>query len=410
MTNRSVLIHASVLCGLLSACGKPSAKVQSLNADDFPPSVGPPFGLDVVAGGMSGRELSAAITRANGFAGHRLDAALRNAELGVVGQMTFDGDRLGDIVFTFKDCETVRPILNTRWGAASMGTDGVTKQLIWRSSRSHWFASITPNMTGECRLVFTSSDFFGPKASPPSELAQLTPGLTRKAATQIARDVATSTSAIAFHAVNGARQAVAYDEKTNRVARTYLILPPRAMAALYQAWGDGTTLDGAHPRTVWYDKDSGVRATLADARVLFDVATPWQDWLGGASFIAALGPQKIIGRSIDDLRKERGDDLIPPEAKELDPHPPFELQVRPAQWDPGPRALVSLQNDGSTVTSLAFTLHYDSDATRDAMIHAFEAKWGASKPAGLGLVFHADHMTIDVSNFGSGFQVSLKRG
>jgi hypothetical protein len=409
MTNRPPLIHFAVFYALLSGCDTPSVKVQFLSADDFPSSVGPPFGLDTLAGGMRGRELSSAITRANGFAGHRLDAALRNTELGVVGQMMFDGDRLGDIVFTFKDCESVRSILTTRWGVASTGTDGMTKQWIWQSAHSHWFASSAQNMTAECRVVFTSSDFFGAKVSAPSELARLAPGLSRKAATEIARDVATSASAVDFHAVNGASQAVAYDARTNRVALTYLILPPRAMLALYRAWGQGAILDGANSRTVWYDKDSGSRATVEDVRVLFDVATPWQDWLGDGLFIAGLGPTNIIGQSIDDLRKERGDDLVPPEPEKLEPYPPFELQVRPSQWDPKPRATITLRNDGSTVTSLAFTLYYDSDATRDSMFRAFEAKWGTSKPSGLGVVFHAGHMTIDVTNLSSALQVTLKK-
>jgi len=42
------------------------------------------------------------------------------------------------------------------------------------------------------------------------------------------------------------------------------------------------------------------------------------------------------------------------------------------------------------------------------MIHAFETKWGASKPGSPGLVFHADHMTVQVAELDSGFQVSME--
>lgn len=131
MANSSLSRQALVVCGLLAACGKPT-EVRVLDVADFPRQVGPPFGLDVLAGGMSAREVSLVLGRINGsghgidyslrnanlgiLAGHRIDYSVKNESLGVAGRLAFDGDRLGDIVFTFENCDAVRSILSSSWG------------------------------------------------------------------------------------------------------------------------------------------------------------------------------------------------------------------------------------------------------------------------------------------------------
>jgi len=423
MANSSSPRHALVICGLLAACGKP-AEVRVLDLADFPQQVGPPFGIDALAGGMSDREVSLVLERINGSehridyslqnenlgfmgrAGHRIGYSLKNEKLRVVGRLEFDGERLGDVVFTFKNCEAVRSIMISRWGAPSEESFRMTKQLLWQSARSRWFASMEVGLSA-CSVAFTSSDFFGPNVTAFAQFSQLKPGMSRAAATQISSEVATAGMAIGIRAVFDGLQGVDYHQ-TDRIEQVFSILPPRAIAALRRAWGNGAMISG-EPRMVWFDGGTGDRATLEGNRVAFDKAVRWEDWLGDGPSIKALG-SPILGRSVADLKKERGADLSveAPDKWDISHHPTVELRLRPSQWSPDSRTRVDLQNDGATVTHLTVILDFDTPATRAAMIHAFETKWGASKPGSPGLVFHADHMTVQVAELDSGFQVSME--
>ena len=193
------------------------------------------------------------------------------------------------------------------------------------------------------------------------------------------------------------------ERPTDRIEQVYSILPPRAIAALRRAWGNGAISSG-EPRTVWFDDGTGDRATLEDDRVTIDKATRWEDWLGDGPSIKALG--SVLGKSIDDLRKERGAAF----REDTDVHDKFtlySLRLQAEEWDPGSSNSASLHLDHEVVTSAAVSLLYTTPAIRDQMVRRFEAKWGTKTATKHGIDFKVGDTTVSVLDLDIQFQINM---
>jgi hypothetical protein len=393
------MIPRTVGCLLVGiACNSPPT---THSADDFPQNVGPPFGLDVLRGGMSRNETSVTLAK-DGSNSQRLNDVLRADHRGIESVLKFDQDRLGDIVFEVSDCAATNQVLRSKWGEPATSP---MKEMVWESKSSPWVAGIVvPQRGSSCTLIFTSSTFFGAKPRALGALAQIQPGLSRENASKIDATLANAPAALPAPGIVGAVQAVTF--QGDQVANTYMMLPARALVALRHAWGSGTALDDGEPRTIWFDGDSGDRATLKDVRVVFDRAARWEDWLGDGPSIKALG--SVLGKTIDDLRKERGEALY----EDSDAHDSlkrtlYSVRLPAEEWDPGSSARATLHLDNGVITSVATTLLYTTSAIRDQMLQRFEAKWGPKKATKLGIDFKVANATIHVIDLSTEFQINM---
>ena len=389
----------ALTCMLLGIACNSSPPTQI--ADGFPQDVGPPFGLDALRGGMSRKETSAALAK-DGSNSQRLNYALRADPRGIESVLMFNGDRLGDIVFEVSDCAATNRLLRVKWGEPATSP---MQELVWESKSSPWVADVVvPRQGQSCKFVFTSSTFFGSKPNAVGALALIQSGMSRDRASQIDETIAKATAAIPVPGIVGAVEAVTFNG--DQVANTYMVLPARALVALRHAWGSGTTLDGGEPRTIWFDRESGNRATVKDVRVIFDKATRWEDWLGDGPSIKAVG--SVLGKSIDDLRKERGDAFI----EDTDAHDPlkrtlYSVRLPAEEWDPDSTTTATLHLEHDVVTSAAVTLLYISPSIRDQMLRQFEAKWGAKTSTKLGIDFKVGGTTIHVIDLTTEFQINM---
>lgn len=383
-----------IACLLASiAC---SARSVAREDDPFPQTVGPPYGLSALAGGMTQQETTAVLAKDESNR-QRLEQALRASNRTLERALRFDQGRLGDIIFEVSDCAATNRLLRSKWGEPATSP---MNELIWQSKSSYWVADVTVPQHGlSCVFLFTSSSFFGSK--PNAGLARFEPGMSRASASRIDPALAKATTAISIPAIAEGYQVATF--RGDQVENTYMVLPTRAIVALRAAWGSGATLDDG-ARTVWIDADTRWRATLDHNQLFFDKAMRWEDWLGDGPFVQALG--SVVGKSLAELRRDRGDALIE-DFDAFDKRTLYSMRIPAEEWDPRSTSTASLHVDHDIVTSAAVTLRYTTPSVRDQMLRQFEKKWGAETATKLGADFRVADPRIQVLDLRTEFQINM---
>jgi hypothetical protein len=380
----------------LLACIACSSRSVAREDDPFPQTVGPPYGLSALAGGMTQQETTAVLAKDESNR-QRLEQVLRASNRTLDRALRFDRGRLGDIIFEVNDCAATNRLLRSKWGEPATSP---MNELIWQSKSSHWVADVTVPQHGlSCVLLFTSSSFFGSK--PNAGLARFEPGMSRASASRIDAALAKATTAISMPGIAEGYQVATF--RGDQVENTYMVLPTRAIVALRAAWGTGATLDDGR-RTVWTDPDTRWRATLDDKQLFFDKAMRWEDWLGDGPFVRALG--SVVGKSLAELRRDRGDALI----EDFDAHDKrtlYSMRIPAEEWSPRSTSSASLHVEHDIVTSAAVTLQYTTLSVRDQMLRQFEKKWGAKTATKLGLRFTVASTNIYVTDLHTEFQINM---
>jgi hypothetical protein len=391
MSNSALSFVACVLVGI--ACSPRPAPPPD---DPFPSTVGPPYGLSALHGGMSRQQVTAALA-SDGANQQLLDLALRASNRSIESALSFDHDRLGDIAFEVRDCAETNRLLRSKWGQPATT---VLDELVWERESSHWVADVViPERPGPCVFSFTSKDYFG--SAPNAALVRFEPGISRDTASRIDADLAKATTAIPLPGIAQAFRVATF--RGDRVESTYLVLPARALVALRAAWGRGATFD-AGARTVWLDADTRWRATLVDRRVIFDKAMRWEAWLGDGPLIQALG--SVVGRPLAELRRERGDALLE-ESDGIDKRTHYSMRIPAEEWDPDSTSTALLRVDHDVVSSATVTLRYTTPAVRDRMLRQFGTKWGAATATKPGVDFRVAGTNIHVVDLGTELQIDM---
>jgi hypothetical protein len=328
---------------------------------ELPKSVGPPFGLDKLTGGMTADQAKAAV---HGLADSK--GALVVGDDKTFGRVLLDRGRVGEVYVHLASCGGVEARLERAWGKPERVGDG---SLVWSSHATRWSVALDEP---KCEFEFVHDALFGKPVTPPPPLDGLRPGVPAKEP----RDLTTAPGM--WHAKPFA------DGDTLGMETTIV-----AGRALVSAWGAGTTIDGpSGKRTYWFDHDAGLRAALWDTaggtqvHLEFDAYLPFDRWL-------AKLPDPMLGVKPTDLILS-----MPPTEYDARSHNEVKLEVGP---------------DGM-IGRATMTFPFDSRATHDAMMVVLSHRWGAPKQVGAATELEGSaHMRVRLTEDRSVLTVALER-
>lgn len=404
---RALLVVSMVLATMGAGC-RSHDRVHTRDelAADFPPTIGPPLGLDRLGRGTADRLEAVVLLRQLGEVSvEDHQASARSAH--VLMSVRFDEQRTVEVEMSVDACDALPSLLGERWGTSKR--DLTTE--VWTSAASSWTAGFE---TPKCVLRFTSKHVLPLRVGPPAVLAHVREGMTASEVAMVAPSIADGGSKDIPGVLDG-MMAVVYEH--DRVAYSAITVPPRITAILEERWG--SALVGAEPdERFWVDPETGVRAaafrTFGEiTNISFRHYVPWRRWLGKGEGIDVLR-SPVLGATPEELERAYGSALRNDRGwGDARPGDPIEywIEVAPTEMTPPDRSRIDLfLDDAGRVKSFSFSLFYESRETRARMIAALESKWGARTKTTIGTQFQTASFTIHVNELGNGrLDVSVAR-
>jgi len=409
MLRPSVSWLRTASCVFACACGSAPAATT----DFFGPSIEPPRGLAKIHPGLSVAQAKALVPELHEPVrkGVRDELVLDSGVGNITLALRMDGGTVSSIVAVVQGHDAARELLTAAWGAPTITRDSLGQpETTWVSEATGWKVKLDC-IERNCIVEFVpyhvlESGFFGAHVVPPGDLANLRIGMKVADARKLAPGVVDARAGIAS-GVDGVREFVAIDDKAGTVRAIYLNLPKDAEKLIADAWSEGwsaTEPVGKHV-LVWPDPTTKWRATLRDALgyshdLAYDNFLPAADLFGDQPDTFEALPEKILGRTVDDLKKAYKDvsgvELVV-QGKDL------VFVLLPTEWERfSTRILAEVVN--GRVKQLEFSLPYKPHPeARDTLLQLFEHKWGeARKVERIGtdehttLIFHDDDPRVEV--------------
>jgi hypothetical protein len=364
---------------LVALVGCSSAPAATTNF--FGPSPAPPRGLAKLHPGMSMAEAKSLVPGLH-----------EPAHKGVRDELVVDSG-VGDVTLTVRmDAGTVasivaivqghgvRDLLTKAWGEPEIARDSLGQQEVtWASERTGWKVKLDC-LDRNCLVEYVpyhvlTTEYFGAHVVPPGDLAKLRIGMRLAEAKAVAPGPVAARAGVATD-VDGVREFVAIDDKLGTVRSIYLNLPPHAEDLIAEAWGPGG--DSTEPVDkavkVWPDPETGWRATLRDALgyshdLAFDNYLPAAQLFGDQPDQLDGLHQKVLGKTVDEIKKTYKDDLTI-QGKELI------ITLPPTEWDRfGTR--IELTVSGGHVHQISLSVPWRGHPeARDTLFELFKHKWG----------------------------------
>ncbi|MGE5184202.1 MAG: hypothetical protein ACM31C_19165 [Acidobacteriota bacterium] len=210
---------------------------------------------------------------------------------------------------------------------------------------------------------------FGKTVAPPGPLAKLQFGMSDKAAQQQLEAANTANT------LEGVHWWLGIPRNEGKLDDVLVEFPTAKRGVVAEAWGPGKDTDrGGKPVTVWFNPDTGVRATLGDdgdhSTLRFEPYTPLAKLLGDGPQIAMLA-KPLTKLSLADAAKAY------PDLADKDGH----LWLPPTEWEFGGGTPLSPYPIEGPIQSVAFSIPYrKGDASSKAeVMAAIEKKWGKVK-------------------------------
>ena len=356
---------------------------RPLNADFFGPTIEPPCGLAKIQPGISVAE---ARRRLPGLKEDRravrdqlvLDSGVADVAL----EVRVDSGTVASI-FAIVQGHGAREVLVKTWGPPQITRDSLGQpETTWASENTGWKVKLDC-LERNCFIEYVpyhvlNSEFFGAHVVPPGELANLRIGMKLAEARKIAPGPVDVRAGIAT-GVDGVREFVKIDDKTQAISAIYLNLPQHAEDMIADAWSEGWRATEPVGKTVlvWPDPTTGWRATLRDALgyshdLWYDNFLPAAQLFGDQPDLLDGLPEPVLGKSIDQVKKAYGD-AITQTGHDL------VLTLLPTEWERTATKIALAISSGS-VRRMTFSLPWrPHPEARETLLELFKRKWGPPK-------------------------------
>ena len=364
----------------LAGCGT-CASSPPLNPDFFGPTIEPPCGLAKIQPGISVVE-----------ARRRLPA-LKEDHKGVRDRLVLDSG-VSDValevrvdsgtvaaIFAIMEGHGARELLTQNWGQPQITRDSLGQpETTWASEKTGWKVKLDC-LERNCFIEYVpyhvlTAEFFGAHVVPPGELANLRIGMKVADARKLAPGPVDVRAGIAT-GVDGVREFVAIDDKTQTIRAIYLNLPQHAEDLIAEAWSEGWRATEPVGKTVlvWPDPTTTWRATLRDALgyshdLAYDNYLPAAQLFGDQPDTLDGLAEPVLGKTLDDVKKAYKD-AAAGSGHEL------VLTLLPTEWERTATRITLSTGGGATVRKLSFALPFrPHPEARDQLLELFKRKWG----------------------------------
>ncbi len=215
---------------------------------------------------------------------------------------------------------------------------------------------------------------------PPGELSKLHIGMKQSEAKALAPGAVSARNGVPL-AVDGVKEYVSIDDRSATVRSIYLNVPPSADEVLKEAWGEpnAATEQLGKPVQVWFDSETGWRATLRNALgvnhdLFFDNYIPADKLLGDQPDTLGGLPSPVLGKTVDEIKKAYKDEIVV-----VLPNKELVLTLLPTEWEHvGTR--IQLNVSGLRVKELSFAIPWKGFPNdKDVLEKLFRSKWGEPK-------------------------------
>ena len=356
---------------------------RPLDPDFFGPTIEPPRGLAKIQPGISVAE-----------ARRRLPA-LKEDRRAVRDQLVLDSG-VADValevrvdsgtvasIFAIVQGHGARDVLVKTWGPPQITRDSLGQpETTWASENTGWKVKLDC-LERNCFIEYVpyhvlNAEFFGAHVVPPGELANLKIGMKLAEARKIAPGPVDVRAGIAT-GVDGVREFVKIDDKTQAISAIYLNLPQHAEDMIADAWSEGWRATEPVGKTVlvWPDPTTGWRATLRDALgyshdLWFDNYLPAAQLFGDQPDLLDGLPEPVLGKSIEQVKKAYG------EAITVNGHD-LVLTLLPTEWE-RTATKIALATSSGSVRRMTFSLPWrPHPEARETLLELFKRKWGKPK-------------------------------
>jgi hypothetical protein len=367
----------ALFAALVAACGSP----RPLNPDFFGPAIEPPRGLAKIQPGISVAEAKRRLPALReDHRGVRDQLVLDSGAANVALEVRLDSGTVASIL-AIVDGHGAREMLTQTWGPPQITRDSLGQpETTWASEKTGWKVKLDC-LERNCFIEYVpyhalTSEFFGAHVVPPGELANLRIGMKVAEARKLAPGPVDVRAGIAT-GVDGVREFVAIDDKTQTIRSIYLNLPQHAEDLIEEAWSEGWRATEPVGKTVlvWPDPTTGWRATLRAALgyshdLAYDNFLPAAQLFGDQPDQLDGLPEPVLGRAVDEVKKSykdaiavSGHDLV--------------LTLLPTEWERTATRITLVTGGGSWVRKMTFALPWrPHPEARDTLLELFKRKWG----------------------------------
>ncbi len=359
-----------------AACGSS----RPAKPDFFGPTIEPPCGLAKIQPGISvaeaKRRLPALREDHKGVRDHLvLDSGVSDIAL----EVRIDSGTVASI-FAIVQGHGAREVLTQSWGPPQITRDSLGQpETTWASESTGWKVKLDC-LERNCFIEYVpyhvlAAEFFGAHVVPPGELANLRIGMKVADARKLAPGPVDVRAGIAT-GVDGVREFVAIDDKTQTIRSIYLNLPQHAEDLIAEAWSEGWRATEPVGKTVlvWPDPTTGWRATLRDALgyshdLAYDNFLPAAQLFGDQPDQLDGLPEPVLGKAVDDVKKAYKDAIV------VVGHD-LVLTLLPTEWE-RTATRITLATSGGVVRRMSFAIPFrPHPEARDVLLDLFKRKWG----------------------------------